>query len=266
MENKKTLTRDKIIQTIIKALEPLGYVHAFYEGGAAAFNRVDEWSDLDLYIVVDDEKVDETFLVVEKTLKTLSPIKRKIDLPQTPWPGVSQAFYRLEDANEYLIIDLCVLKLTSPEKFLEPQIHGNVVFYFNKSNKVKPLPLDKDAFVKKLHERLERLQARFDMFNNFVQKEINRGHFLEALDLYHGLTLATLVEALRISHYPIHYNFRMEYLYYELPSEAIKKLEHLYFVKDAKDLQEKYYQAIEWFNKTLKEINQKEIEKLIETA
>jgi DNA-binding transcriptional regulator GbsR (MarR family) len=58
----------------------------------------------------------------------------------------------------------------------------------------------------------------------------------------------------------------MEYLYYELPSEAIKKLEHLYFVKDAKDLQEKYYQAIEWFNKTLKEINQKEIEKLIETA
>jgi len=240
MKNNQMLTRDIIVQTLIKALKPLDHVHAFYEGGAAAFNRLDEWSDLDLYLVVNDEKVNEAFLIVEKTLKELSSIKQKIDLPQTAWPGVSQAFYRLEDADEYLIIDLCVLKLSSPEKFLEPEIHGNVVFYFNKSGKIEPPPLDRDAFVKKLRERLERLQARFDMFNNFVQKQINRGHHLEAIDLYYSLTLATLVEALRIKHYPIHYNFKMEYLYYELPSETIAKLKHLYFVKDAKDLQEKY--------------------------
>lgn len=265
MTDKAKLTRKQIIEALVKALKPLDYVQAFYEGGAAAFNRIDKWSDLDLYLVVDDEKVNETFAAVEKTLKSLSPIKQKIDLPQTAWPGVSQAFYRLKDANEYLIIDLCVLKLGSSEKFLEPEIHGNVVFYFNEFGKVKPSPLDKDAFVKKVHERLERLQVRFDMFNNFVQKEINRGHFLEALDLYHGLTLGALVEALRIKHNPIHYNFRMEYLHYELPSETIKKLEHLYFVKDAKDLQEKYREAIKWFNETMQEIDQKEIERLIGT-
>ena len=265
MTNEKRLSRGVIIQTLINSLKPLNYVHAFYEGVAAAFNRIDEWSDLDLYLVVDDEKVNETFLAVEKTLKSLSPIKQKIDLPQTPWPGVSQAFYRLKDTNEYLIIDLCVLKLSSSEKFLEPEIHGKVVFYFNKSGKIKPPQLDKEALVKKLNERMGRLQARFDMFNNFVQKEINRGHHLEALDLYHGLTLATLVEALRIKHNPIHYNFKIEYLHYELPSEIIEKLGHLYFVKDAKDLQEKYHQAIKWFNKTMQEINQKEIEKLIGT-
>jgi hypothetical protein len=265
MTDKAKLTRKQIIKALVKALKPLDYVHAFYEGGAAAFNRIDEWSDLDLYLVVEDEKVNETFAAVEKTLKSLSPIKQKIDLPQTAWQGVSQAFYRLKDANEYLIIDLCVLKLGSSEKFLEPEIHGNVVFYFNKFDKVKPSPLDKDAFVKKVCERLERLQTRFDMFNNFVQKEINRGHFLEALDLYHGLTLGVLVEVLRIKYNPIHYNFRMEYLHYELPSEIIKKLEHLYFVKDAKDLQEKYLKAIKWFNKTMQEINQKEIERLIGT-
>jgi len=186
-------------------------------------------------------------------------------LPQTAWPGVSQAFYRLKDANEYLIIDLCVLKLSSSEKFLEPEIHGNVVFYFNKSRNVKPPQLDKEALVKKLQERLKRLQARFDMFNNFVQKEINRGHLLEAIDLYHGLTLAVLVEALRIKHNPVHYNFKMEYIHYELPSEIIKKLEHLYFVKNAKDLQGKYRKAIKWFNKTMTEIDQKEMERLIGT-
>jgi len=265
MTDKAKLIRKQIIKALVEALKPLDYVHTFYEGGAAAFNRVDEWSDLDLYLVVDDEKVNETFLIVEKTLKSLSPIKQKIDLPQTPWPGVSQAFYRLKDANEYLIIDLCVLQLSSSEKFLEPEIHGNVVFYFNKSGKVKPPQLDREALVKKVHERLDRLQARFDMFNNFVQKEINRGHYLEAIGLYHGFTFATLVEVLRIKHSPIHYNFKMEYLHYELPSETIKKLEHLYFVKDKKDLQEKYRKAIKWFNRTMQEINQKEIEKLIRT-
>jgi len=257
------LTRDVIIQTLVNALKPLDYAHAFYEGGAAAFNRVDEWSDIDLYLVVEDEKVNEAFLAVEKALKSLSSIKQKLDVQQTGWPGVSQAFYKLEDTSEYLIIDFCVLNFSSSETFLEPEIHGNVVFYFNKSGKIKPPLLDKVALSKKVHERLDRLQSRFAMFNIFVQKEINRGHQIEAIGLYHGLTLATLVEALRIKHNPIHYNFKMEYLHYELPSDVTKKLERLYFVKDAKDLQEKYYEAIKWFHRTIEAIDQKEIERLI---
>jgi hypothetical protein len=264
--NKRKLTRDVIIQKLVNALKPLDYVHAFYEGGAAAFNRVDEWSDIDLYLVVDDEKVNEAFLAAEKALKSLSAIKQKLDVPQTGWPGVFQAFYRLEDASEYLMIDLCVLNFSSSETFLEPEIHGNVVFYFNKSGKIKPPQFDREALIKKVHARLERLQPRFAMFNNFVQKEINRGHFLEAIDLYHGLTLATLVEALRIKHNPVHYNFKMEYVHYELPSETIKKLEHLYFVKDAKDLQEKYYEAIKWFSRTMQGIDQKEIDRIMGTS
>lgn len=137
------------------------------------------------------------------------------------------------------------------------------MFHFNKSDKVK-LPLfDREAFAEKLQARLEGLQARFDMFNNFVQKEINRGNSLEALDLYYGLTLATLVEALRIKHKPIHYDFKMRYVHYELPPDTIKKLERLYFVKDPKDLQEKYHEATKWFRETISNIDRRETEKLV---
>jgi predicted nucleotidyltransferase len=265
MTNGKRLTRGKIVQTLVEALKPLGYVHAFYEGGAVAFNRIDEWSDIDLYLVVDDGKIDETFLAVEKALKSLCPIKQKYKTLQLPWPGVSQAFYRLDNASEYLIIDLAVLKLSAPEKFLEPEIHGNVVFYFNKSDKISCPRFDKDAFSKKLRERLEILQARFNMFNNFVQKEISRGNHLEAIDLYHILTLGTLVEALRIKHNPLHYDFKMRYIHYELPSEIIEKLKHLYFVRDKEDLQEKYNEAIKWFHKIMLEIRSK-IERLMEAS
>jgi len=263
MMNENRLTRDIIIQTLVNALEPLDYAHAFWEGGAAALNRIDEWSDIDLYLVVDDKKVDETFLAVEKALKLLSSIKRKYDVAHPPESGLFQAFYRLEDTSEYLVIDLAVLALSSPDKFLEPEIHGNAVFYFNKSDKVKASPLDKKAMIGKLLKRLERLRARFDMFNIFIQKEINRGNYLEAMDFYRVLTLASLVEALRMKYSPLHHDFRIRYIHYEIPSEEIEKLKRLFFVKDEKDLQEKYREGTKWFHKIASEINRKEIEKLI---
>lgn len=253
MKNK-LLTRDIIIQTLIRFLKPLNYAHAFYEGGAVAFNRIDEWSDIDLYLVVDDQKVKNAFRVVEKALKSLSPIKQKLEIPQTPWPGVSQAFYKLKNASDYLLIDFVVLKLSSPEKFLEPKMHGEAVFYFNKSRRVKPPPFDNLAFTKKVQERVKRLEKRLEMFNVFVQKEINRGNYLEALDLYHAVTLTTLAEALRIKHKPIHHEFKTRYIHYELPPLVVKRLEQLSFVKDEKDLQKKFQGATRWCLEVVSEI------------
>lgn len=263
MKAGNRLLRERIIQTLVDALKPLNYIHAFWEGGAAAFNRIDAWSDIDLYLVVDDEKADETFLAVERALRSLAPIKQKYGVLQLPWPGVSQAFYRLEGASEYLVIDLAVVKLSSPDKFLEPEIHGNVVFLFNKSGKVKYAQLDRDAMVKRLNKRVGKLKARFEMFNTFVQKEINRGNSLEAIDLYRVVTLATVVEALRIKYNPIHHDFKMRYIHYELPSGATEKLECLYFVKDDEDLQRKYREATEWFHEIISAIDQEEMERQI---
>ena len=253
--HEKMLTREVIVETLVNALEPLDYVHAFYEGGAAAFGRIDEWSDIDLYAVADDEKIDAVFLAVEKTLERLSPIEQKLRTPQLPWPGVSQTFYKLSTASEFLLIDLAVLKLNAPEKFLEPLIHGNVVFYFNKNDALKPNRFDKKTFSEKLRVRLQMMQARFSMFNNLVQKEIYRHNYLEAMEWYHVFTLTALVEALRMKHNPVHHDFRMRYMHYELPTETIRRLENLYFVKNAKDLQEKYNEATEWYKETILKIN-----------
>ncbi|MFX0088641.1 MAG: hypothetical protein ACFFA1_03545 [Promethearchaeota archaeon] len=249
----KIVTRDKVLKALVKFLEPLDYIHAFWEGGAAAYKRIDEWSDMDIYIVVDDEKVDDTFLAVEKALESLSPIKQKYDVPQTGWEGVYQAFYRLEDASEYLVIDLAVLKLSSPDKLLEPEVHGDAVFYFNKFGKIQIPAFDKESFDKKMYDRLKRLQERIRMFNSLVQKEINRSNYLEAVDLYYRLTLATLVEVLRIKYSPIHYDFQMRYVHYELPPKMINKLHKLYFVEDEKDLQKKYRKATSWIYEIVRE-------------
>jgi predicted nucleotidyltransferase len=245
--SNKIVTRDALIKTLVEALKPLDYVHAFYESGAIAFNRLDEWSDIDLYLVVDDEKVNDAFVAVETALRSVSPIKQKFAIPQLPWPGVSQAFYKLERASEYLLIDLAVIKLTGPEKFLAPEIHGKAIFYFNKFDSVKVLSADKDELDKILQQRLSRLRDRFAMFNIFVQKEMNRGNYLEALVLYHSLTLGSVIDALRIKYSPFHHDFKTRYMQNELPKHVVERIEGLYFVKDGKDLRKKYREATEWF-------------------
>jgi hypothetical protein len=58
-----------------------------WEGGAAAFKRVDQWSDIDLQVDVADDRVADTFAVIEKTLTKLSPIGLKYALPSPTWHG-----------------------------------------------------------------------------------------------------------------------------------------------------------------------------------
>jgi len=241
----------------------LDYVRAFWEGGAVAFGRVDEWSDVDAYLLVDNSGVSDAFVAVEEALRSLSSIKQKYEVRQSPWPGVSQAFYKLENASEYLVLDLAILTLESPEKFLGPEIHGNNRFYFNKANAAKPTPFDRQEFLEKLQERTKLLKARFDMFHNFVQKEINRENSLEALDYYRSIVLGSLVEALRIRHKPVHYDFKMRYIHYELPAQVIEKLKHLSFVRNMSDLRDKNHEAIRWFYQAIADIGDKEMQSLM---
>jgi predicted nucleotidyltransferase len=247
------LKRQQIIEAMIKALKPLEYVHAFWEGGAAAFGRVDEWSDIDAYLLVDDAKIADAFLEVEKALESVSPIRQKYVVSQN-WPGVTQAFYSLKRASEYVLVDLGILTDTSPEKFLEPEIHGKVIFYFDKTGITETPRLDHEKFDLKVIDRSRVLKERFRMFGKFVQKELNRDNGLEALEYYRTIVITSLVEALRIKYYPVHYDFKMRYIHYELPPKVVKRLENLCFVRGKEDLQEKYSLSSEWFDEIMKEV------------
>jgi predicted nucleotidyltransferase len=251
---RRKLTRETIIRTIVDFMKQLEYVHALYEGGAIAFNRIDKWSDIDLYIVVDDEKINETFDAVEIALKSLAPIKHKYNVPKLPWPSVSQAFYRLEQTSEYLLIDLAVIKLSSPEKFLEPHIHGEVVFHFNKSDEIKVPIINKEELNENLKHILAQLRDRFAIFNINVQKEINRGNYLEALILYNNITLGSVVNALRMKYNPFHHDFKTRYVQYELPERITRELQRLYFVRDITDLVKKYQEGTRWLYELVKEL------------
>ena len=238
--------REQIVEAIVKALEPLPYVHAFYEGGAIAHGRFDQWSDIDGYAVADDDKLEETMEAIRDALRSASPIEKEF-VPEQHWPGLMHRFFRLERATEFLAIDMAVIKLSSDEKFLEPEVHGESVFHFNKGGRVKAKPFDTNAHAKAVDARRERVIERFHIFNCFVQKEINRRHWIEAVDLYQRATLGSLLELLRMRYHPLHYDFATRYVHDELPEPVVERFSELMFVSSPDDLVRKYAEATDWF-------------------
>lgn len=231
-----------------------------WEGGAASFQRVDQWSDIDLQIDVAADRVADTFVVIEQALTKLSPIDLEYALPQPTWHGHAQTFYRLKHASPYLLLDVCVIKDSNPNKFLQPEIHNPPVVHFDKCNVVHWQPLDHKALVSKLKERLETLRVTFNLFQILTTKESYRHNDIEALNFYHGFTLRPLVEVLRIKYAPTRYNFHTRYIHYDLPKPIVRKLENLFFVKDHKDLVAKRKKAERFFYATLEEIDLKKVE------
>ncbi len=248
------IARGQILAALKSALEPRDDVYAMWESGAAAFGRVDEWSDIDVEFDVRDDRVAEVFAAVERALETLSPIDLKYKTPHLPWQGISQMFYRLRNASRYLLVDTAVIQHSAPEKLLTREIHGQAVFHFDKANVSQIQPLHQDEWSARLRDRIASLPVIFEMYQILTLKELNRGNTLEALSFYNGYTLRPLVEVLRIRYDPTRYDFHTRYVHYDLPADIVHRLESLFFVAGADDIRTKRALAEEWFFETLEQI------------
>lgn len=235
--------RDKIIEKLITTLEPLDFALALWQGGSAASGYTDEWSDIDIHVIVQDDCVEETFDIVETSLKSISNLSLKYRIPEPTWHGHYQCFYQLAGASPYLAIDFVVMKLSNPNRFLEVERHGKALVGFDKSNCLVPPPLNRNEHFSKMQERFEHLKKTFGLMQIFVKKEIHRQHLVEAVAAYHNYTLNPLVELLGIAYRPYKYDFKFRYISRDFPLEIVSQLETLFCVVDIDDVAEKQYSA-----------------------
>lgn len=247
--NESQITRELILDTIQEAIEPLDYVYAMWEGGAASWNRLDEWSDIDLQIDADKDKVPQVFEILEKALEEkVSPIDLKFSLPEPAWHGHHQTFYRLEKASPYLFLDLVIMDHGNDKiRLNEIEIHGETTAIFDKANVVKGVHIDMDEWNQNLQKKLETQKVLFDLFLPLTTKEIHRGNAIEAIAYYQGTSLKRLLMALRMKYSPTRYDFEYRYVYYEFPEDVVKRLESFYFIPDMETLAQKHTEATEWF-------------------
>jgi predicted nucleotidyltransferase len=260
------ITREQIVDTLVKALKPLDYVCAAWQAGAAAFGRVDEWSDIDFYVVVEDEHVEDVFKVFEESVESVSPIELRYRMPEPTWHGHSQEFIRLKGTSPFLFLDIAVMKRSSKDKFLQFKIHGKPLVHFDKIGVVKDDPTDIGEFIKRIEKRIEILKTNFRLFQVLTLKELNRGNILTALSFYSGYTFRPLVEVLRMKYCPERFNFYTSYVHYDLPLDISARLEKLCCGADSDVLRANHTKVGEWFWEEIETIDLKEIRKRLETV
>jgi hypothetical protein len=257
--NTSRINRDEVTAAIARALEPLDYVYAMWEGGAVAFGRADEWSDIDICASADDDRIKEPFPVVEQALESIVPIELKYEVKNPTLGEYVQAFYRLKGVSPYMLIDFAVFKHSAKDKLLEPELHGKARWHFNKDGAVPVPSLDREAFMEKVKMSLESLPKRIDMFTAFIPKEINRGNVVAAVEFYQRFLLGALAQVLRLKHNPARYDFGIRYVYHDLPPDVVERFQELYVVRDLDDLAAKYKEARRWFEETVEALSVEEV-------
>lgn len=246
--------RQVLVEALRSALQPAGFVLALWEAGSAAMGAADRWSDLDLQVVVQDGQVEAARQLAEAAITAVAPINLVYEVPQPSWHGHWQAFYRLEGVDPLLLIDLVIMEAKSPNRFLEPEIHGKPLVYFDRESVTELAPTDSAAFAARLQKRLPQLELPAELFHTFVEKELNRGREVDALSFYQGLILTRLVEALRMRNCPWRFNFGMRYLQRDLPPVIYGEVMYLAFVASPQELRAKVHRAMGLLRVTLEEL------------
>lgn len=248
------MSRTDILEAVRAAVEPLPWVHALWEGGSASFGRVDQWSDVDIGIAVEDGRVEDAFAAAESALERLGPIAARfvVNPPEHLKP---QRMYRFREPAP--LVDLGVLPArTRPEdRYLERRRHGNPRVFFDRSGFTRDTAPDEAAFRERLRRRLADLSIRVDFLAGYPLKAALRGDLPEAIVFYQAFILRPLVEVLRIRHDPWRHDFDVRYLRHDLPEPARSRLFRLWTVRDLDDLLAKRDEAESWLREELRTLD-----------
>lgn len=260
------VNRDDLVKALVDVLEEQEYALAMWEGGAAGFDRVDQWSDLDVQVIVKDGFVEQAFGDVEAVLADLSETDYRYRLPEPTWHGHSQCFYRFKDASPYLMLDLVFMQESNEaDRFMQFATHGKPKIWFDKAGLVVEEPLEIEGMINKMQSAVDSARMRFDLFWIMTMKEIHRKNDIEAFTYYYNFAIRPLHEVLRITYSPARY-FYNRYPHYDLPDKIAERLTGFFFVKDLKDLEEKFEAARAWFDQIVAQLDWEVVRKNLSEA
>ena len=208
-------SRTEIQQALKTFLQAQSPVVAAWEGGSAATGYVDEYSDLDVSIVVEDEAVEAVLQATMHYLESTYGILHSHRVPEPTWHGHSQIFVQVKQTAPLFYFDFVFIKQSHPNKLMESDRHGQAYVYFEK----KPIY---DSSVTPLDTMMSRakhfygLAASTDFLLRIeIKKQIKRDNFLEAFPLLMGFLNRNFGILCNLKYRPAKVDFGVRYAYRE---------------------------------------------------
>lgn len=235
--NEATISRATLIDHLHERLEGELHVLAAWLGGSDASGRVDEFSDIDLQLIAEDDAVERCFDDMHRFAQELAPIAVRYRLPEPTWHGFAQEFLRLERCDPNHVIDFLVIPASTPpeRRLLEPERHGTARVLFDRGARLVAPGIDREAHRDRLRRRFEALRATFELHAPLITRSAARGLEVEAQAFYQRFGLQALVELLRMRHAPDRFDFGLRYLDRDLPANDYALVKSLCFPRDAAD-------------------------------
>lgn len=249
------ISRQQLIDTLSEGLERIDYVRAAWLGGSDTSGRTDEWSDIDLVMIVEDGRWQDCFAAVRAIVEKLGPVSHSWRMPEPAWHGHHQEFLRVTGAAPCHDLDVVVMEESTPGRFLEAERHGRPLVLFDRDGLARLAEFDRRAHEAKMAARLALLREQFPMLQVLVSRAVLRGMPAEAAALYQRMTLAPLIELLRMRHAPDRYDFGPRYLDRDLPPDLRDAVEALALPADLAELEAMQRKAVALFEATLADLD-----------
>jgi hypothetical protein len=228
--------RTAVAEAIVGALRARDDVAGCWEGGSAATGRLDDYSDIDLFIVAGLDRASAIFETVERALESVDRIVHRWHVEPPPFRDTAQRFYFQATAPRFFAVDCVITTAAGAAQFLERERHGEPRMYFDRTGTIRALPLDRAALESRRAQRLAQLQGSVPVYRMLVEKELARGHALEAAGFYQAL-LRALIELLGMRERPDRFDFAWRYIDTQLSEASRELLQRYAFVADATALE-----------------------------
>ncbi|MBN2586109.1 MAG: nucleotidyltransferase domain-containing protein [Candidatus Fermentibacteraceae bacterium] len=239
---------------ILELFEPRPWVRAIWEGGSAATGFLDEYSDLDLAMVVEDDLIEEAFLTFEGYLEEEYGIEYRMRLPEPTWHGHSQSFYFIGGCPPLFYIDFLVEKLSSGDRLLETDRHGNACIWLNRDGVLAPAPSRPDELEERRSGFLENIRVSFPLVVTEVRKQIARGKPIDSIAQHQRFVTGRLAGLLNLRYRPSRFDFGIRYAERAYPPEVNRRLEQLLYIRSSEDLEPAFERAVRWAAELLEEL------------
>ena len=216
--------REKITELLKEHLQARDDVYAFWVEGSAPQGYADEFSDIDLWLSVDDDKIFMVYDDIEQILSEIAPIDFRYVVKNKGELG--QNVYHLQGMSEFLTVDVNTQGISRDVYLVKGIDDAEIIF--DKQDVVKfkerePANVDIEAKRKKL-------QGFYEQMRPSVLKNVRRGKSLEVLYYYH-LILRYATKFLRLKHgWHEKTDFDLKHIYRDIPEAEVKNLERFYDV------------------------------------
>lgn len=249
------INRNTIIDVLKSRFITVEQVYAYWLEGADSLNTVDEYSDIDIWLDVEDGYEDMVFKIAEEEFNKLGKLDFNFRLNHNH-PKIRQNYYHIEGTSEYLIIDFCI-QCHSRDKDEVKYVEGDILEFpkviFDKANVITILKEDGEIDLDIIMNCINEIRGKY-MQHSRVIKYVERNNYPEAFIYYLKYVADPLVELLRLKYTPKYHYLYMIHISSHIPKEDINMIEDYYRIASLEDIRNNTIRARSTCMKLIDEI------------